>query len=258
MNRDKRKQLIDTTLNLFKRDLKIRYAGSILGPVWILIYPLLLTLITSLIFSIIFKEDIGNTPYLLFAMLGFVVWVYFSQSVSHSTRSLIYNRELIINARFPRESIILSISFSRLIDFAVNVGAFFLFFYLLKQEITLGRLLLLPIVIGLQTFFQLGVSFLTSSFNVYYRDIQNVVDITLQILFYFTPVLYPLSIVPASVKFIILLNPMTRILILYRDLLLNQEINLLNFVVSSVVSVTIFFVGFTVFKKLEPKFSELI
>lgn len=255
---EEQRQLIETTVSFIRRDLKVRYAGSVLGPLWIILYPLALTLISTLIFSFVFRGEVGNTPYFLFVMLGFISWIYFSRTISHSTSSLVYNRALIVNAKFPKESIIISTAISKLIDYSLGFIIFFILFSFMQQEIKMVSLLFLPLIILLQTLFQLGISFITSALNVYFRDVQNIVDIVLQIAFYGTPILYPLSILPPHIQAIIRLNPLTQIIMLYREILFEHRVNISRFSTTFLVAVAVFIAGIIVFKRLEGKFAELI
>lgn len=255
---EEQRQLIETTASFIRRDLKVRYAGSVLGPLWIILYPLALTLISTLIFSFVFRGEVGDTPYFLFVMLGFVSWIYFSRTISHSTPSLVYNRALIVNTKFPKESIIISTTISKLIDYLLGFIIFFILFGFMQQEVKIISLLFLPLVILLQTLFQLGISFITAALNVYFRDVQNIVDIVLQIAFYGTPILYPLNILPSHIQTIIRLNPLTQIIMLYREIFFEHRINTTRLTITFFVSVIVFFTGIIVFKRLEGKFAELI
>lgn len=258
MKNKKAKILFETSLSFFKRDLKVRYADSILGPVWIIFQPLMFTLITSVVFSLVFSGKTGNTPYFLYVMIGFVIWIFFSQSISQSTKSLVWNRELIANAKFPRESIVISTIASKFIDFFVNLSLFFVFFSFMHQSLSFENIPVIFVLIIIQITFQLGLALIISSLNVYYRDVQNVVDLLLQILFYTTPVLYPLSIIPDKFRNIIELNPITKIILAYRDLLFNQTVNTKSIFTTFLIATATLTIGILIFRKLEVKFADLI
>lgn len=251
-------QLLDTTRNFLKKDLKVRYAESILGPLWIILYPLALTLISTGVFAFVFQRRIGDTPYFLYVMIGFIPWIFFSQTVSHSTRSLIWNRELITNAKFHKESIVLSIIASKLVDYLINLLIFFFLFFLIGKTITAFQILMMFFILALQITFQIGLGLIFSALNVLYRDIQNIMDIVLQLVFYATPIVYPLEIIPERFKIFFNLNPLLHIVLLYREILLENKLNSLRLVGTLGFVVAVFFLGIIIFKKLEKRFAELI
>lgn len=258
LNKKDINNLFDTSLNFFKRDIKVRYANSFLGAVWIILQPLIFTLIISAVFSLIFRGEVGNAPYFLYVMIGFVNWLFFSQSISLSAKSLVINRELISNAKFPRESIVISTIASKLIDYLVNIALFFVLFFVMNQDLVNGYIIFLPILLITQISLQLGLGLIASSINVYYRDVQNAVDLLLQVLFYLTPIIYPLNIIPENLAAIIKLNPLTIIISLYRDILFNQTVVIKELVSVFFLSVLILLIGVIIFRKLEIKFADVI
>lgn len=254
----KRSSYLELVLSFTKRDLKARYGGTILGFFWIFFYPLSMTLIATLVFSIAFQKTIKGVPYFLFTLVGLISWWFFAQTVLYSTRSLIWNRQLVANTNFPKDAFILATSLSKLIDFVLNFLAF-LFFFLIKgfslPPISLATFLVLLLT---QILFQTGVSFITSALNVYWRDVQNIVEIFLHILFYLTPVIYPPEVVPKKFKFLFLLNPLSHLIVLYRQVLFQKTLGLTQLIPIFLTSFSFFFLGFRIFKRLEKKFADVI
>ncbi len=254
----KLERLIDTTRNFFKRDIKIKYAGSILGPIWIVIHPLVLTLVTTLVFSLILRDRVRGIPYVLFVMIGFISWGFFSQSVSQSTGSLVRNQALVVNAKFSKMAIVISILASKLVDYLVNLVVFLSLFLLLNQQFRIKDWLLVLLIVLIQLIFQLGLSLVLAAFNVFYRDVQNLVDIGLQILFYATPIVYPLSILPEKAIRWFKFNPLSQIIELYRQVLFEQQVALVSLGKMLIISFLMLGIGIGVFKKLENKFADVI
>ena len=255
---NKYSQLIATTLNFTKREIKTRYAESLFGSLWIVIYPLAFAVISMLVFSFVFRESIGNTPYFLFVFVGFNSWFWFSQTVVYSTRSLINNRDLIINNKLPTESIIYSIACARIIDYVVNVIMIYILMAIFNQIISFNGFLLILLISGSQLIFQVGISLISSVVNVYFRDWQNIMDILLQLIFYATPIVYSLTIIPIQFRNIIQINPMTQFVLAYREALFQNNVSIDRLILLIILSIAIFILGYYIYKKSEHKFAELI
>lgn len=248
---------LNTTINFAKRDLKTRYTESLIGSLWIIIYPLAFSLITAGILSFAFKGSFGKVPYALFILVGFNSWFWFSQTIIKSTKSLIYNRDLIINNKFPTESIVFSIVMTSSIDFLVNTILILILFSYSHTPANWYTVLLLIFIAILQLFFQTGVSLLLSAINVYFRDTQNIIDIVLQLLFYLTPVVYTLDMVPHGFTKFVKANPLTLLIDSYREAVINSRI-LPEIYFFAVISIISFYLGYLIYKKLEKKFPELL
>ncbi len=255
---DKYAQLLATTINFTKREIKNRYAGALFGSIWIVAYPLAFALISALVFSLVFQESVGNIPYFIFVLIGFNSWLWFSQTVIYSTRSLIQNRDLISNNKFPTESIIFSIASARTIDYMVNMIMIYVLMTHFNQHIHLYGFMLMIFISTIQLIFQAGVSLLFSAINVYFRDWQNIVDIVLQLIFYSTPIVYSIAIVPMEFRNIILFNPMTQFVLAYRDALFSNHASSVVLIMLFVISIITFIFGYYMYKKTERTFAEII
>lgn len=195
---------------LVRTDFKLRYQGSILGYVWSLLKPLLMFGILYIVFVKFLRigGDVPNFPiYLLF---GIVLWSFFSEMTSQSLGSIVGRGDLIRKIRIPRWIIIVSSSVSALISLGLNllvVAVFTLF-----SDVSPGiNVLLLPLVLIEIYVLALGVSLILSAAYVKYRDISHIWDVVIQAGFYFTPILYPLTLIvnPLFQK-LLLLNPMAQ------------------------------------------------
>lgn len=252
------KLFIEVTVNLVKRDIKTKYSSSILGPLWVVLFPITLTFVSTIIFSLIIQGDVGNVPYFLFAMIGFVNWLYFMQSMTIATRSLVSNRVLVCNANLPKQSIVLSVILSRALDYLVGLLVFVLIYFWTQKVFLITELLLLLGISFFQIVLQTGLCLITASLNVYYRDVQNIVDIFLKILFYLTPVMYPVSIVPEMYKGLVNFNPLSMIISLSRAVIFKQGVDMISLFAVIFISISFLVLGIFIFAKLEDKFAELI
>ena len=195
-------------MNLTRREVKGRYSQSLFGAGWAIAQPLAMMAVFTLVFSRLGQIPSGGAPYPIFAFAALVPWFFFSNSVNSGTMSLITYRNIVTKTYFPREIVPLAQVGSRLVDLAAASGLFALL--MAYYGVTPGAWSwLTPLFVVLLVLFTLGTTLLTSSLNVFYRDVSPVVQIGLQLWLYLTPVAYPLSAVPAEYRPWFLLNPLT-------------------------------------------------
>ena len=189
-----------------EKELRARYKNTVIGFMWIVANPLLQMLIIGFIFPLFIQQSIKNYNYYLFC--GLLVWNFFSMSLSKATTSIVFERNLIKKAVFPHEVIPLSIIFSHGIHFLV---AMVIFIILLLFSGTLTPFSFIYGLFGLVSLlmFLIGLSLLTSSLNVRYRDVNFFIQAVLIVWFYATPVVYSLTMIPERYHWIWRLNPLT-------------------------------------------------
>jgi lipopolysaccharide transport system permease protein len=245
-------------MNLTKREVKGRYSQSFFGITWAIAQPLATMAVFTLVFSRLAKMPSGGAPYPLFAFAALVPWFFFMNSVASGTMSLITYRNIVTKTYFPREIIPLAQVCSRLIDFAAAAAlyAVLMVFY----GVGLGVwALAAPAFFVLLLLFTIGFTFATSGANVFYRDVNPVVQIALQLWLYLTPVAYPLAAVPARFKWLFVLNPLTAIVEgLRAALVFNHPPEAGLTAVSSIVTVAVFAIAFVVFKRVDKYFADVI
>src|SRR5712691_11695405 len=193
-------------MNLTKREVKGRYSQSLFGIGWAIAQPLATMAVFTLVFSRLGQIPSGGVPYPIFAYAALVPWFFFSNSVSSGTLSLVTYRNIVTKTYFPREIVPLAQVCSRLIDFfaAAALYAVLMAYY--------GRGLgswaaLAPAFFLMLLLFTVGFTFAASSINVFYRDVNPVVQIALQLWLYLTPVAYPLSATSSRFRWLFVLNP---------------------------------------------------
>jgi len=256
-------------IRLAWKEIRVRYKEPILGVVWALLVPLLMTLVFMLIFTKIVKVPFKGYPFFIFLATGLFPWNFFSLSVSTSTMSILESGSLIKKVYFSREIIPISIVFANAINFLVTLIPLLLVIVL--SGIKLGPyLLLLPIIFILQIFFTSGIALMISGLQVRFRDVKYLVEIILLFWFYVTPIFYPLDLVmkvSENMFYLYMLNPMAGLITMYRVALLgdlhivNQlsSVNVLGvFLYSAVSSFFFLFLGHGIFKKHEPIFADLV
>lgn len=194
-----------------QKEIKARYKNAVLGFLWIFINPLLQMIIIGFVFSLIFRFGIEN--YYLFLFTGLLPWNFFSLSVNKTTTSLVFERNLIQKSSLRREVIVLSIIFSNLFHLLIAYALFFVFLFFIGQHQIFNPLNFTFFLTNLffLLLFTIGISMVTSSLNVFWRDIAFFTQALLLVWFYATPVLYPLSFIPQKYNSFFYLNPLSGI-----------------------------------------------
>jgi len=251
----KSKDLLITWTN---RIIQTRYQQSILGSLWILIQPISSVAVFTIIFTLFVPIDTGNTPYLVFSYAAMVPWNLFSSSLGDMTSSLIANMNLISKIYFPREILPLASLLARLIDFFVAYLILFILILVYKIQIYPVGLLFLPLILLIQIILTFGLGLGLSAMNVFYRDVSPVMGLILQIWFYASPIIYPFTLVPDQLKPYYFITPMAAIVESYRAILLNGTLPGPYLIVSAVIAIVIFALGYWFFKRVEFQFADII
>lgn len=203
------------------RDVKVRYKQTALGVLWILLQPVLSTVVFTVLFGILLNVPSDGVPYPVFALAGLLPWNYFAGSLTRSSQSLVGSANLITKVYFPRLIIPISGVASGLVDFVVAFGV--LAVLMVVYGIVPGAALLyLPGFLLLALITALGFGLWLSALNVRYRDINYLVPFLVQIWMYVTPVIYGSSLVPERFRWLLGLNPMTGVVEGFRWALLGN------------------------------------
>lgn len=207
---------------LVKTDFKLRYQGSILGYVWSLLKPLALFLILFIVFTKFIKIGSNIPNYAIYLLLGVVIWTYFVEVTVGSVKSVVEKGDLIRKINFPKYVIVLSSSFSALINLGINLLVVFVFMLLKGVDIQ-PMILLLPLLIAELFIFSLALAFFLSAAFVRFRDVSHIWEVVIQGTFYATPIIYPLSLITGftvasitisteAIQKLMLMNPMAQII----------------------------------------------
>jgi lipopolysaccharide transport system permease protein len=199
---------VELFMNLTRREVKGRYSQSLFGAGWAIAQPLATMAVFTLVFARLGQMPSGGAPYPLFAYAALVPWFFFSNSVMSGTMSLVTYRNIVTKTYFPREIVPLAQVGSRLVDITAASGLYVLLMLYYGLGITPWAALI-PVFLLLLLLFTVGVTLATSAINVFYRDVNPVVQIGLQLWLYLTPVAYPLEAVPERYRLFFLLNPLT-------------------------------------------------
>jgi lipopolysaccharide transport system permease protein len=211
----------DLFYTLSAHRISVRYKQTSLGLVWAVLQPLLMMVIFTGVFSVLARMPSEGTPYALFAYAALLPWTFFSASVTNATGSLVAHTHLITKVYFPREILPATYVVAGLFDFAV--GFVVLLGLMAWYHLPLGvqALNLLP-VLALLAAWTLAVSLILAAVHVRFRDIGVALPVLVQALMFASPIIYPLSAVPAAWRTWYELNPMAGIVSSFRDILLRQ------------------------------------
>lgn len=254
------RQLITT---LTARDLKARYRGSILGYFWSLANPLLLLGVYTLVFTRFFERPATGVPYPVFLFAGILPWTFFAGSMIESTLAISANSGLVKKVMFPSEALPIVVVLSHLIHFVLAIPILLLAMVvattmgLMEMSLTIA---LLPLIMLMQTLFVAGLALALSSIAVLFRDLRDLIANLLQLGFFLTPILYPLTVIESPVmRALLRLNPMTSFTVSYQQILLTSELPAPTDILLIVIWTTVSLVaGFTVFERLRDVLAEAI
>lgn len=237
---------------LITRDIKNKYRKSILGVFWTILNPLFMMIVLSVVFSNLFKFDIEYFP--VYLLSGQLIFNFFSESTTNAMGAIIANGPLIKKIYVPKYVFVLSRIFSSSINLLASFTA--LIFVMLAMRVELHyTILLVPIPLFFVIGFSLGVGLLLAALTVKFRDIMHLYSVFVTALMYLTPVIYPMSILPGWLEKVVLLNPLTNILIMFRDVMMNNTLpSILSMVIAFAEVVVVMVLGLYVFYKRQDTF----
>jgi lipopolysaccharide transport system permease protein len=249
-------QYREAVRNLVARDLKVRYSNSVLGVVWSLFNPLLMTLVYYVVFTYLVPSGIQKFP--VFLMAGLMPWTFFTSSLIGATLAISSNGHLINRVYFPREVLPLSSLLANGVNFLIALVL--LFGFILVFRIRLGlSLVWLPVIVLIQTVFTLGLGLLVSALNVYFRDTQQLVEVGTLAWFFVTPIIYSIDLIHnVTLKVLVqVVNPMAGLVVAYRHVLYSGDSPQLELLgVTAIEAVIVLLIGALVFRRLSPAFAE--
>jgi ABC-type polysaccharide/polyol phosphate export permease len=242
---------------LVVRDLKTRYRSSALGVLWSFLQPLGMMLVMTFAFGVINRGPANMEHYNVFILSGLLAWNFFSAAVVGGAGSINANSALVKKVYFPRVVLPVSVVFSSLVNFALALPVWLLVTVVSGHPLH-ATLIFLPVVIVIQVVFTVGVAFLLSTLNVFYRDTQFILELGMLALFFLTPIWYDISQAPSEIGlWVRRLNPMASLVNIYQDLMYWGRITDLDFVLRTALTAIAFLViGYLVFRRFSPRFGE--
>lgn len=251
-------------LNLALRELKARYKNTVLGFFWSLLNPLAMMLVFTAVFTVFMRSEVENFP--IYALCGLLPWNFFSAAVMGSVSAIVNNSNLVTKVYFPREVLPIATVLANLVNFLLTLVVLFVALLLVQTPFN-PWLWLLPVVILIQSAFILGLAFILSTLNVFYRDTLMVMDVAMLAWFFLTPIFYPLEELPKRYpiggieldlhRTMYILNPMASIINTYRDLLYRGYRTDFDFLLrTATTAFLVLVIGYWFFCKYSNRFGE--
>ena len=247
-----------------KRDFTVMYKQTILGPAWILINPLMTTLMYTVMFGNIANLPTDGVPQLAFYLSGTALWTFFATSINRVSNTFTANSAIFSKVYFPRLTMPISTMLSAAINFCVQ---FVLFVCIMVVYLILGEVhpnwaylpLLIPIVLDVGLL-GLACGIIVSSLTTRYRDLAVVVTFGVQLWMYATPVVYPLSMITSKpLRLALMLNPMTAPMESFRAILFGTgEVSVVGWVISFIIMLVLLLIGASLFSKVEKTFVDTV
>ncbi|CDD16394.1 MAG: ABC transporter permease [Clostridia bacterium] len=247
----KYRELLKTNI---KKEIRGKYKNSFLGVLWSFLNPLLQIAVYALVFPFILKNTQDN--YVIFLCCGLIPWAFFSTTISRSAFTMVENGNIIKKVYFPREILPISVVTSETVNFLISTIIIIVF--VIFGGIGLSKYIMLyPIVLLAQYLLLIAISLIVSSISIYIRDLQHLIGVALQLLFYAAPIVYTPESIPEQFKWILKCNPMTYIISGYRNIFYNQTmIELKPLLILIVCSLVACAIGYVIFNKLQKGFAE--
>lgn len=244
---------------LIWRDIAIRYKQTILGSAWAILQPLMM----MLIFSFVFGRFVGKNnreipvPYPVFIFAGLIPWTLFSQGYAQAALSLASQQQLLSKVYFPRLFIPIAAGSVFLVDLAYSLGIYV--FVLLYYRVTPSwTIVFLPLLVGLTLIATLSLGIMLAALTVFYRDVRHIVPFLTQILMFVTPVIYPLSALPAKYHGFLALNPMFGIVVAYRAAIFGGDWHWPLIAISTMSAIVSLVIAIFYFRRTERRFADFV
>ena len=256
-------QYKDLIVMFVKRDFKTMYKQTILGPLWIIINPLMTTLMFTIVFGNIANISTDGMPQIVFYMLGTTVWTYFSSCLTKTSSTFTGNAAIFGKVYFPRLVTPISTVISGLINFGVQFLMFlgFMAYFMIKGSPIEPNLwiLITPLLLVQLAALALGFGIIISSMTTKYRDLAVLVTFGVQLWMYATPVVYPASQIGGKLKTLMMLNPVSPIVESFRYAFLGSGSIPWNYLgISVVTTLVVLFAGVVLFSRVEKTFMDTV
>ncbi|HYR75270.1 MAG TPA: ABC transporter permease [Pyrinomonadaceae bacterium] len=239
------------------RDLKVRYKQTVLGALWVILQPLLMTLIFVVFLGIVVHVPTEHVPYPLFLYAALLTWTFFSNAIASSSYSLVVNAPMITKVYFPRVIVPVAAVAVRLSDFLIASVILLVLLVYYGVRPSWNLFMLPPLVVHL-TILATGIGLWLSALNVKYRDVGTVIPVLLQLWMFVSPIIYPASLVPARWRMIYNLNPLVGIIENVRASLFGLPFDRGSMISSAVITLLILVYSAYVFHRMEDEFADVV
>lgn len=241
---------------LARKEFTVKYKASLAGYFWSVISPLLQGLVFFLAFGIFMRFPQEN--YLLFLLSALYPWQWISNSLSHAPKVFLSNTALVKKIYFPRFFLPATSVFQDMMHFLFALPVFFLFVVLYGLSPSPALLIHIPLLLLVTYIMTSSLSVIFACVNVYVRDLENIMPLALQMLFFLTPIIYAVDVVPDKIRFILYCNPFFSLITAWRSVLLHNVMPWKHWGMALLVALTCLALAVYAYRKLSWKLAELL
>jgi lipopolysaccharide transport system permease protein len=246
--------------NITIREIKVRYKHSFLGYFWSIAHPLAFGLTFFFVFKMVMRFPVPD--YALFLVSALFPWQAFANSLAASTAVFVANASLIKKVYFPRYCLVISIvlndTFHLMMSFPVIILFLFFYNYNLADPRIILCVVYLPLNLLAQGLITFGLALSVGAINLFFRDMERLIVIFLNLLFYFTPVIYSVEMVPEKFRVFLYFNPLSLVLNNWRNMWMHFTFDWFSWALSMGIGIAIAGLGSWIYVRLNPRFSEVI
>ncbi len=246
----------DLILVLLGKEFKVRYKSTFMGYAWSVLHPLVLAMIFSLFFSVFVRVQVPN--YTLYLIAGLFPWQWVSNTCFSANGYFLGNAALIKKVRFPRFMLVLSSVLNDSIHFlcSLPVVAGFMLYY--GKAPDWSCLWAVPLLLALQIVMMTGVGLAIATSNLFFRDLERLVSLVVQLLFYMTPIVYTADMIPPSYRWILYANPFGALILCWQSIFYGRGIEPLHLAVAAAWALALAGLGLTIYAKKVWRFAEIV
>jgi len=252
----KTRHFIDIAIVLLQKDLKVRYKNTVFGYLWSVGHPLAFALVYYVAFKIVMRIQVED--YVLFLISGLFPWQWFSNSMHASPGIFLANWTIIKKINFSRNLLPFTLVLQDMIHYILSIPVIVLFLFVYGKRPYLSWIYGIPVLLLIQFAMTYGICLLISSVNLFFRDLERLTIISLTLVFYITPIIYPETMIPDRFKALLSLNPFAYLIVNWRNLYIHGTIEPLCIGISLIYSLLFICAGQTVYKKLSWRFAEVL
>jgi lipopolysaccharide transport system permease protein len=256
----------DLLVLFVRRDIVATYKQTLLGPLWLIIQPILTSVVYALVFSGLASIPVDNSDPFLFYLCGTTTWIFFADSLNKTSNTFVSNASIFGKVYFPRMVVPLSVILSSLFKFCIQLGILLIvmvMMHFLKPNVPIHPnkyALLIPLLMFIMGGLGLGFGIFISSITTKYRDFTYLVGFGVQLLMFATPVIYPLSVAKQKgFEWLVVLNPLSSVVETFRlGLLGNGTFNGMHLIYSFTFMVCFLLISIVIFHKVEKNFMDTV
>jgi len=241
---------------LTRKEITLKYRRTVLGILWSLLNPILLAVVLFIAFRVFMRVQMENYTFFLLAAL--FPWNWFSASTTLSAVTLISNVSLLKRIRFPRHYLVIATVLAQFVNLLFSLPIILALAYYCAEGPSLAWLWAVPILIIIQFFVTLGICLAISMVNAYFRDMEYIIGVAVNMLFWMTPIVYPLKMIPKEYEIYLILNPLTYLMTAWRDVFMSNSIVWQNLGISFASSTLFLLLGIVIFQRLGRRLDEVL